>query len=183
MSYHREEYHLVKTWRCWNVVLISTKTCRFNFLWRKHRKILLQNVILSFLVPCVSYYSPCLVSFTLFQVFGIIHLAMFIASPLFGHFLPRLGLRRVFSFGVKLIFWHTQEFHTWSSGAERGVLLSFLKRFCKRFWLQQAALVVLVYWVLSNLLGAFWAFPMHSGLYSYQLKGKENFFTSCSTFL
>jgi len=33
-------------------------------------------------------------------VFGIIHLAMFIASPIFGHFLPRLGLRRVFSFGV-----------------------------------------------------------------------------------
>ena len=44
-----------------------------------------------------------IIFYLIIQVFGIIHLAMFIASPIFGHFLPRLGLRRVFSFGVILI--------------------------------------------------------------------------------
>jgi MFS family permease len=33
-------------------------------------------------------------------VFGIIHLAMFLAGPLFGRFMPRLGVRSVFVFGV-----------------------------------------------------------------------------------
>jgi MFS family permease len=33
-------------------------------------------------------------------VFGIIHLAMFFAGPLFGKFMPYLGVRRVFMFGV-----------------------------------------------------------------------------------
>ena len=57
-------------------------------------------------MSCVS--APSIVQNTIlfhfkFQVFGIIHLAMFIASPIFGHFLPRLGLRRVFSFGVTFV--------------------------------------------------------------------------------
>ena len=33
-------------------------------------------------------------------VFGIIHLAMFLAGPVFGHFMPRLGVKYVFVFGV-----------------------------------------------------------------------------------
>ena len=33
-------------------------------------------------------------------VFGIIHLAIFISSPLFGHYLPRLSLRAVLGFGL-----------------------------------------------------------------------------------
>ena len=33
-------------------------------------------------------------------VFGIIHLAIFISSPVFGHYLPRLSLRAVFGFGL-----------------------------------------------------------------------------------
>ena len=33
-------------------------------------------------------------------VFGIIHLAMFLAGPIFGHFMPRLGVKYVFIFGV-----------------------------------------------------------------------------------
>ena len=33
-------------------------------------------------------------------VFGIIYLAMFIFGPLFGHYLPRLGVKYVFIFGV-----------------------------------------------------------------------------------
>ena len=126
-----------------------------------------QNSVIH-LVSGVRYHPPCHVH----------------CQPTFRTLSPPSWTPQGFQFWGKIYFyWHTQEFHTWFPGAERGVLLSFLKRFCKRFWLQQAALVVLVYWVLSNLLGAFWAFPMHSGLYSYQLKGKENFFTSCSTFL
>ena len=33
-------------------------------------------------------------------VFGIIHLSIFISSPVFGHYLPRLSLRAVFGFGL-----------------------------------------------------------------------------------
>ncbi len=33
-------------------------------------------------------------------VFGIIHLAMFLAGPIFGRYMPRLGVRAVFVFGV-----------------------------------------------------------------------------------
>ena len=63
----------------------------------------------------------------MFQVFGIIHLAMFIASPIFGHFLPRLGLRRVFSFGVTFInILHVEE-SSFPKGSGYG-------RLCLLFW-------------------------------------------------